>query len=109
MTLEGIGGSRLLQAMRTYGKDTTMPTTISRATVVTPSPISVRLDGDTEDTPSDGIIIAEHLTEHTRTIQLESGIEQTMTIKSPLTTGDPLIVAITNDGQLVYVLDKAVM
>lgn len=110
MTLEGSGGSRLLQAVRKYGKDSTQPTTITTATVTSTSPnFAIRVDGDSIDTPSEGLIIAEHLTEYTRTIQLDGGTEQTMTVKSPLAVDDPLIVAIANDGQLIYVLDKAVI
>lgn len=124
MTLEGSGASRLLQL---FGGDKTHPTTITTAVIRTPLPdISIRIDGEPIDTPSQGIIVAEHLTEHTRTVSISGGTvsgnvseggtlnsltvgNATMTIKTNLKAGDRVIVAIANDGQLVYILDKAVV
>lgn len=119
--LEGNGAQRLLQLLGPKGQ----LTALTLATVVSPSPISIQVDGDTETTPSEGIIMAEHLTEHTRTISLQGGTvngstsdgtlssltvtDAKMTFKNDLKVGDRLIVAITNDGQLIYVLDKAVI
>lgn len=125
--LEGSGAARLLQL---FSGDGTQPTTITNATIQSVSPISVRVDGDSIDTPEQGIIVAEHLTEHTRTISFTSGtvtgqvrdtytgggellsldiIDGELTFKCDLKEGDKVIVAIVNDGQLVYVLDKAVI
>ena len=99
--LEGSGASRLLQLFT--NKDT--PITLSLATVKSlPPELSVLVDGDSEVTPYEGIIIAEHLTDHTREI---SGAE--VTIKSNLKLDSRVICAIANDGQMVYVLDKAVI
>lgn len=87
--LEGNGFSRLTGAI--FG-DKRQPTDISLATVTTlPPNISIRIDGESIDTPSIGIVMAERLTQ------------------SPLSVGNRVIVAIANDGQLVYVLDKAVI
>lgn len=104
MTLEGSGASRLLQLFRRDGE----PTTITLATVVNPSPISVRVDGDSIDTPSEGIIVAEHLTEHRRSITFK-GEDTELVLKSALKKDDRVIVAIANNGQLIYVIDKAVI
>lgn len=125
--LEGSGASRLLQM---FGGDKTQPTTITNATIQSVSPISVRVDGDSIDTPEQGIIVAEHLTEHTRTVSFTGGtvsgqvqdtysgggdlksldiVDGELTFKCDLKQGDKVIVAIVNDGQLVYVLDKAVI
>lgn len=105
MTLEGSGAARLLKM---FGNNDE-PTTITLATVVSPSPtISVRVDGDSIDTPSEGIIVAEQLTEHKRLITYK-GEDGEMTLKSALKKGDRVIVAIANNGQLIYVIDKAVI
>lgn len=117
--LEGSGAARLLKL---FGGDGTQPTTITNATIQTVSPISVRVDGDSVDTPEQGIIVAEHLMEHTRTISFTGGtvtvggglttldiVDGELTFKCDLKEGDKVIVAIVNDGQLVYVLDKAVI
>lgn len=123
--LEGTGAARLLQL---FNGDKTQPTTITNATIQSVAPISVRVDGDSVDTPEQGIIVAEHLTEHTRTISFKSGsisgdvagyhgpgnltsltiVDGELTFKCDLKVGDRVIVAIVNDGQLIYVLDKAV-
>lgn len=104
MTLEGSGAARLLKI---FGNNDE-PTTITLATVVSPSPISVRVDGDSIDTPSEGIIVAEQLTEHKRLIAYK-GEDGEMTLKPALKKGDRVIVAIANNGQLIYVIDKAVI
>jgi len=104
MTLEGSGAARLLKM---FGNNDE-PTTITLATVVSPSPISVRVDGDSIDTPSEGIIVAEQLTEHKRLIAYK-GEDGEMTLKSALKKDDRVIVAIANNGQLIYVIDKAVI
>ena len=105
--LEGSGASRLLGLFR----PDTKPVSITLATVKTlPPEISVRVDGDTVDTPHEGIIVAEHITEHKRTITFDSDvIRRQMTTYCDLQIEDRVIVAIADDGQLVYVLDKAVM
>lgn len=104
MTLEGSGAARLLKM---FGNNDE-PTTITLATVVSQSPISVRVDGDSIDTPSEGIIVAEQLTEHKRLITYKDE-DGEMTLKSALKKGDRVIVAIANNGQLIYVIDKAVI
>jgi len=124
--LEGTGAARLL---RLFNGDKTQPTTITNATIQSVAPISVRVDGDSVDTPEQGIIVAEHLTEHTRTISYTGGtvtgqiqdtysgggelttlniVDGELTFKCDLKVGDRVIVAVVNDGQLIYVLDKAV-
>ena len=123
--LEGSGASRLDQL---FTSDTT-PVTLTLATITAiPPEISVRVDGDSADTPHEGIIVAEHLTEHKRTVTFSNDVgghvdgfhgagalrnlqitQKEMTIHCDLKAGDRVIVAIADDGQLVYVLDKAVI
>ena len=125
--LEGTGAARLLQL---FNGDKTQPTTITNATIQSVSPIAVRVDGDSIDTPAQGIIVAEHLTEHKRTVSYTGGtvsgqvqdtysgggelkslgiVDGELTIKSNLKVGNRVIVAVASDGQIVYVLDKAVI
>ena len=123
--LEGSGASRLLGLFR----PNTTPVSITLATVTAlPPEISVRVDGDSVDTPHEGIIVAEHLTEHKRTITFSGDVagnvdgyhgpgtlrnlqitRKQMTVHCDLKVDDRVIVAIADDGQLVYVLDKAVI
>ncbi|MFJ7665323.1 DUF2577 family protein [Lysinibacillus sp. NPDC097162] len=124
--LEGTGAARLLQL---FNGDKSQPTTVTNATIQSVAPISVRVDGDSVDTPEQGIIVAEHLIEHTRTVSITGGtvtgqvqdtysgggeltslniIDGELTFKCDLKVGDRVIVAVVNDGQLIYVLDKAV-
>ena len=104
--LEGSGAMRLLRLFR----ETTQPTTLSLATVTSPPPsLSIRIDGDSFDTPMQGLVVAEHLTQHKRTMRVNDSTYQQYEIQSNLNVGDRVIVAIANDGQLVYVLDKAVV
>jgi len=103
MTMEGSGASRLYQL---FGGNTGSSGVEVKHAIIKALPpnIAVQVDGDSIDTPSEGIIVAEHLTEHKRTI---NGIEAIFSCD--LKVGDPVIVAIANDGQIVYVLDKAVV
>lgn len=124
--LEGNGAQRLLTLFGARGSQ--MPVQFALATVVTPPPgISVRLDGDTVDTPTEGIVLAEQLTDHTRVISFTGDVsgnvtgtqpgtlqnlqvtKKEMTIHSNLKAGDRVICGIGNNGQTVYVIDKAVI
>lgn len=121
--LEGDGYTRLAQLMR--GNKT--PLSITQATVTTEPPdLSVRVDGDNFDTPSEGLVVADELLTHTRTIDFKGGTisgnvngfhgpgnltsltitDGELTVKSPLKVGDKVIVAVADDGQLIYVLAK---
>lgn len=125
--LEGNGAQRLLTLFGVKGAAT--PVQFALATIVTPMPeISVRIDGDTVDTPTEGIVVAEWLTEHKRTISFNDDVsgnidgfhgpgtlrdlqiaKKEITIHSDLKEGDRVICGVGNNGQLVYVLDKAVI
>ena len=85
--VEGDSYTRLISLL---GGNKSEPISITLATVISPSPLSIRVDGDTVDTPGEGIILAER-------------------ISASLVAGDRVITAIASDGQLIYVLDKAVM
>jgi len=123
--MEGSGASRLYQLFG-GGSDGSSGVDIKRAIIKTlPPSMSVQVDGDSIDTPSEGIIVAEHLLEHKRTISFTGGtvsgqvqdggdlrsleiVDGELTFKCDLKVGDPVIVAVANDGQMIYVIDKAV-
>ncbi|RDV27787.1 DUF2577 family protein [Lysinibacillus capsici] len=127
--MEGTGASRLYQLLG--GNSSPSGVDIKRAVIKSlPPEISVQVDGDSIDTPSEGIIVAEHLLEHKRTISFTGGtvsgqvqdtytgggdlrsleiIDGELTFKCDLKVDDPVIVAVANDGQMIYVLDKAVV
>lgn len=106
MTYEGSPSAQFYDMI--YG-DKTLPNTITRAVVTAVSPeIAIRIDGDNGDIFQNEFIVAEHLLEHKRLVTMGGG-EVEMIVRSPLNVGDPLIIALVNDGQLVYVLDKAVV
>lgn len=103
MTMEGSGASRLYQLFG--GGSGSSGIEIKLATIkALPPTIAVQVDGDSIDTPVEGIIVAEYLTEHKRTINGAEAI-----FSCDLKVGDSVIVVIANDGQVVYVLDKAVV
>lgn len=120
--MEGSGASRLLQIFVSDTAET--PLQFVSATVVSlPPEMAIRLDGESVDTPSAGLIVAEHLLDHERVISIRGGqvsgnltgsgsltslavTNATMTIKSPLEVGSRVICANASDGQLVYVMDK---
>lgn len=127
--MEGSGATRLWSL---FGKDSEQieATSVSLATVTAlPPEMAVQVDGDSVETPSEGVVIAEHLTEHRRTVSFTGGtisgnvdgyhgpgslrtLEITkgeLTLHCDLKIGDKVIVAVSNDGQVVYVFDKAVM
>ena len=108
MATEGNGASRLNQLI--VG-DTSKISSLVMGVITSPLPnISVRLDGESIDTPTQGIVVAEHLADHKREWRLSgSGSYQTYEIKSNLKAGDRVICNVANDGQLVYILDKAVV
>lgn len=106
--MEGSGISRLTELFE--GNNGASPLDIRTATIksLPPNP-AVQVDGDSVDTPSEGIIIAEHLTEHKRTVTLAGEGGRELTFNCDLKVGDRVIVAVANDGQLIYVIDKAVV
>lgn len=124
--MEGNGALRLLQLFK---NGQTSGSIVTLATITKLEPIAIRIDGDPIDTPEQAIVIAEDLKEHKRVVTIKGGnvsgdvsgfhgpgtltsltnIDAEMTIKSPLKVNDRVIVAISSDGQLVYILSKAVI
>jgi len=104
--LEGNEYSRLNQLIK---GDNKRPTTITNATVRNMSPLSIRIEDETIDTPYEGLIVNDDLLTHTRRMRVAGGAWQSYEVESPLKVGDRVIVAITNDDQLVYVIAKAAL
>lgn len=123
--LEGDGFSKLIQL---FGPSGRKADEITLGTIKSlPPEVSVLVEGDSVVTPHDGVIVAEDLLDRKRTVSYTAGtvsgdvdgyhgpgnlrsldvIDGELTIKSPLKLEDRVIVAISNDGQLVYVLAKA--
>lgn len=103
--LEGNGASRLLQL---FGGNSSDGIELTVATVTSASPIAVRIAGDTFDITGDALIVAESITEYRRTVSISGGADVELIVRNPLKTGDKVIVVIAQDGQLYYVMDKAV-
>ena len=124
MTLEG---NAYLQLYTMIRGDKTAPVNVKLATIQSVNPLSIRIDGESIDTPAQGIVVSEHLTEHKRVMSLSGGTisgqvngangaltsltatDVNVTIKSNLNVGNRVIVLIGNDGQLAYIIDKAVV
>lgn len=124
--LEGNGAQRLLTLFGV--RDAQTPVQFALGTIVSPMPnIAVRLDGDTIDTPREGIVVSESLTDHTRSITFSGDVsgrvtgtnggtlqnlqitKKDVTIHSNLKAGDRVICGVGNNGQTIFILDKAVI
>ena len=120
--LEGSGASRLLQMFDGQaggGLEMTV------ATVTNTSPVAIKISGDPFDISGDSLIVAEDLLAHKRIAKISGGSVIGSTVSggsvtsltwqdavidysAKISTGDKVIVVIAQDGQLYYVLDKAV-
>lgn len=120
--LEGNGASRLLQL---FGGNSSGGLEMTVATVTSASPIAIRISGDTFDITGEALIVAEGLLAYKRVAKISNGSVNGSTVsggsvtsitwtdaeveyKSRLKTGDKVIVVVAQDGQLYYVMDKAV-
>lgn len=103
---EGSPFSKLAQAIGEHGYNDF--DRYNLATVMSLTPTLVKVDGSNLELDAYDLIIAEHLTDHERTVTL-NGAETVMSVKSPLNVGDRVIVASVSGLQMYVVLDKAVM
>ncbi|MGN9864723.1 MULTISPECIES: DUF2577 domain-containing protein [Bacillus] len=82
------------------------PVDVLPAEVVSASPLSIRIrDNDKLVIPSDLLVVAEHLTEHTRQIELD-GEKKTIRFYNQLNKGDYVMIAAMPGGQSFFVIDK---
>ena len=121
-------GDKYMRLIQMFGPSKRIPDHITQGTIKSlPPGVSVLVDGDSVVTPHEGVIVAEDLLDHKRIISYTGGtvsgdvdgyhgpgtlrsldvVDGELTIKSPLKLEDRVIVAVSNDGQLVYVLAKA--
>lgn len=107
INLEGSDASQFVQAIRKFGRGKYDKFEV--ATVVNPLPnLRIKVDDSALILERDDLVIAEHLTEHERTVTIGGGAETTMSVKSALKTGDRVIMASMDNGQLYIVIDKAI-
>jgi hypothetical protein len=104
--LKGTGASRLTQAIRRAGYNEYDRFELATVTAALPS-IAIKVDNMPLVLDAGDVIIAEHLTEHTRTVSINGGVDTPMVVRSPLHVGDRIIVASSNGGQTYVILDKA--
>lgn len=81
---------------------------IETATITQVSPIKFRFGDEEIEIEEEDCVIADHLLEHTRTVSIGGRPDETMVVRSPLKVGDPIIVISSENGQLMFVMDKAV-
>lgn len=103
---EGSSAAKLVQFMREYGFNEEM--SIEVGTIASISPISIHLESDGLILDKDDLIIAEHLTNHKRSVSLMIGNIHVTEIefKTPLIIGDQVIVIGDNDTQFYYIFDR---
>jgi len=114
--IEGSNISKLMQVIKKIGFNEF--DRLELATVASPPPaLRIRIDHNTLELDASDVVVAEHLTEHARTVTLSSGSDPSssilvekglLTIQSPLKAGDRVIIASANGGQTYVILDKAV-
>lgn len=118
--LEGNGASRLFRMINKDGEGTRLTV----ATVSKLEPFAIRIDGDPFDIDGDSLIIAEGLLGFKRKASLKGGSADGTTTNGSISSitwedaeityeprveeGDKVIVIIAQEGQLYYVMDKAV-
>ena len=98
---EGSGSSRLIGSIRAIGYNP--GDTIKIATVTSENPISIRLDGDTIDTPDPFIVCNPHLFPYTETVWI-NGQVATIDYENKLKVGVRVLVFEAEHQQQLYVL-----
>ncbi|WP_298833936.1 DUF2577 family protein [uncultured Planococcus sp.] len=105
--LTGGDNAKLVQLIRKLGHNVDVD--IQLGTISSPPPaIALVLDNDGMELTASDLIVAHHLTEHTRNITL-AGVDATaLTIHGGLANGDRVLVACMDAKMQYVVLDKAV-
>lgn len=123
--LEGSGAKRLIQLMRQHGYNADVNIELATVTSAPPN-LRIKIDNMKVELDRDDLVVAESLLDHERIYSVQGGLvsgsvsdgsnlqslsvtEGKLTIKSPLKVGDRVIVASANNGQLYFVIDKAVI
>lgn len=87
--------------------ETISPVSLIECVVVNDSPLRIRLGNDSRMIlPSDVLIVAEHLTNHTRQVRINGGAVQTHEFMDGLKKGEKVMVAIVQGGQSFFIIDR---
>jgi Protein of unknown function (DUF2577) len=105
--LEGSGSSRLLQLMKIQGYNVEVEFELGK--VVSLNPLRIRLNTSELLLESDDLIVAGSLLKHTRRMKFEDGRTEEVEVQDALEVGDKVIMVEADNGQIFYVLDKAVI
>lgn len=106
--LEGNGAARFVTLMQELGHNESMR--IETATISQTSPVlAFRFPDLLEIDDDESVIIADHLLEHTRTVSIGGRPDEVMIVRSPLKVGDDVTVISARNGQLFFVMDKAII
>lgn len=99
---------QMIQRMATQANDQSGPVQLVQGVVVgAPPNLSVRLKNNNKlIIPKDLLIVAEHLTRHTRTIRVNGGAAQTYEFMDELKTGDRVMVEVVQGGQSFFITDR---
>lgn len=104
MVDEGGPGSKLHSLIRRIGANPF--DRFEFATVISVSPLLIRIDGMKIDLDADDFVIAERLTDYTVTLRRTDGSSEEVTIKSGLRVDDRVIVVQASEGQRYFVIDR---
>lgn len=106
--LAGNGAARFVTLMRELGYNEGIR--IETASVTQTAPVlAFKFPDELEIDDDESVIIADHLLEHTRTVSIDGAPDVQMVVRSPLKVGDAVTVISAKDGQLFYVMDKAII
>ncbi|KQC48535.1 hypothetical protein AP057_12735 [Geobacillus sp. Sah69] len=106
--LEGNGAARLIQLMRHHGYNKDVDIELATITSAPPN-IKVKIDNMNIELDRDDLIVARYLTKHKRQVKIDGGATVEIEYQDELKVGDRVIVVSANNGQLYFVIDKAVI
>jgi Protein of unknown function (DUF2577) len=105
--LEGSGAARLIQLIRQHGYN--VDVNIEMATVTSAPPdLKIKVDNMKVELDRDDLVVAQYLTKHKRQVKINGGTTVELEYQDELKPGDRVIVTSANNGQIYFVLDKAV-
>lgn len=108
LQIEGSPAAKMVQIIREKGFNKEM--SIEVGIVISPLPdIKIRIGSNELELDKDDLIVAEHLTEHTRLIApivIGNTTVSQITFKNCLKVGDKVTVVGDNDTQYYYVINK---
>ncbi len=83
------------------------PVSFVECVVVNENPLSIRLGNDSRMIlPSSVLIVAEHLTNHTRQVRVNGRTVQIYEFMDELKKGETVMVAAVQGGQSFFIMDR---